>query len=101
MPGHTARVERIWRWLFESRETGEITIVQFPNWPLWCIGAGWLARLALTDGSTADDVVGWAVRGLWLVWGADELVRGVNPWRRLLGTAVIASQVIAIATTSG
>ena len=28
-----------WRWWFESRETGEITIAQFPNWPLWCIGA--------------------------------------------------------------
>ena len=94
-------MERLWRWWFESRETGDITIVQFPNWPLWCIGIGWLAQWALPDGSTADGIVGWAIRVLWLVWGFDELVRGVNPWRRLLGAAVIVSQAIAIATTIG
>jgi hypothetical protein len=25
-----------------------------------------------------------------LVWSVDELVRGVNPWRRLLGGGVLA-----------
>jgi hypothetical protein len=30
---------------------------------------------------------------LWLYWGADELVRGVNPWRRLLGTGVVLWQL--------
>jgi len=28
------------------------------------------------------------VKGGLLVWAADEIVRGVNPWRRCLGTAV-------------
>ena len=87
------------RWWFENRSTGEITIAQFPNWPLLAIGACWIARLATTEGSTVDDVMGWATRGLWLVWATDELVRGVNPWRRVLGVAVIVWQVIAIATT--
>ena len=27
------------RWWFENRETGQITIAQFPNWPLFAIGA--------------------------------------------------------------
>ncbi len=87
---------RSWRWWFENRHTGRVTIAQIPNWPIWCIGVGWLARLALTDGSTAHDIVGWMIRGLWLTWGADELIRGVNPWRRLLGATVIAWQVISI-----
>lgn len=87
-----------WRWWFENRDTGEITVAQFPNWPLWGIVALWAARHALTDGSTAHDVAGWAIRALWLVWGVDELVRGVNPWRRLLGSVVIVWQVVAIVT---
>ena len=33
-----------------------------------------------------------------LVWAADEIVRGVNPWRRCLGTAV-AGYVIATLLT--
>ena len=87
------------RWWFEHRQTGGITIAQFPNWPIWCIGACWLVRLALTDGSTAHDVAGWTIRALWLVWGVDELTRGVNPWRRLLGAAVIMWQAISIINT--
>lgn len=88
-----------WRWWFENRKTGEITVAQFPNWPLWAIGGGWLVRLAFDDGSTPHDVVGWAIHGLWLYWGTDELVRGVNPWRRLLGVTVIVWQTISIVTT--
>ena len=88
------------RWWFENRQTGDITIAQFPNWPLWCIGVCWLARLGLDDDSTAHGVVGWTIRGLWLVWAIAELTRGVNPWRRLLGAAVIGWQVISIVTAS-
>ena len=29
-------------------------------------------------------------------FGATEIIRGVNPWRRLLGTAVVAWQLIAL-----
>ena len=89
-----------WRWWFENRTTGDITIAQFPNWPIWAIVVCWLLRLTLADGSTPHHVAGWAIRGLWLVWGADEVVRGVNPWRRLLGAAVIGWQTISIVTTN-
>jgi len=27
-------------------------------------------------------------------WAIDELFRGVNPWRRLLGGAVLAGQIL-------
>lgn len=31
-----------------------------------------------------------AFKGGFLVWAADEVVRGVNPWQRCLGAAVAA-----------
>ncbi len=87
-----------YRWWFEDRKSGEITIAQFPNWPLWSIGGLWLVRTFVDNGSTTYDVLGWMIRGLWLVWAADELVRGVNPWRRLIGATVITWQAISVAT---
>jgi hypothetical protein len=84
------------RWWFENRETGEITIGQFPNWPLFAIGAGWVVQRIAGDDTFVGDTVAVAVTGLWLYWGADEVVRGVNPWRRLLGSLVIAWQVVAL-----
>ena len=79
-------------WLFRNRQTGRITIAQFPNAPLW------LFLIAKTAESLIDPA-GWpgtalnaaATAGL-LWWATDELLRGVNPWRRFLGAAVLASQ---------
>jgi len=31
--------------------------------------------------------------GALIWWAVDELIRGVNPWRRLLGGAVLAGQI--------
>lgn len=84
------------RWCFENRQTGQITVAQFPNWPLLAIAATWVLRLLVADGSTVADVATVAATGLWLYWGADELVRGVNPWRRVLGAGVIVWQVVAL-----
>jgi hypothetical protein len=35
-------------------------------------------------------------RGALIVWGADELIRGVNPLRRLNGLLVLAVHVPAV-----
>lgn len=77
------------QWLFRSRVTGRISIVSWPNAPLWVwIAATVIRRLAAPHGAfaTALDVVG---TGALLVWAGDELCRGVNPWRRLLGFSVL------------
>ena len=87
-----------WRWWFEHRETGEITIAQFPNWPLWGVGAAWLVRAVTDDGSGLHRLAGVALPVLWLVWGTDELVRGVNPWRRVLGATVLGWQAVRLLT---
>lgn len=84
------------RWWFENRETGQITVAQFPNWPLFAIGAGWLVRAAADESSDLYRYTGGVITVLWLYWGADEVIRGVNPWRRLLGTLVIAWQLFGL-----
>jgi hypothetical protein len=39
---------------------------------------------------------GAIARGALLVWALDELLRGVHPWRRLLGTVVLAGIVASL-----
>jgi hypothetical protein len=40
------------------------------------------------SGGTAGSVLTVVFKGGLLVWAADEIVRGVNPWRRCLGGAI-------------
>jgi len=73
--------------MFRSRDTGRITIAQFPNVALWIFLATVALRWVVSGGTalrTAVDVVGVAALGWWAV---DEVIRGVNPWRRVLGLA--------------
>lgn len=76
-------------WLFRNRKTGALTIGQWPNLPLWLFGGlsagAWLAPsnqpLAQWLSIGADLALAW--------WALDELLRGVNPWRRLLGAGTL------------
>ena len=83
-------------WFFRSRETGRITIAQFPNLPLGVfLAASLLRRLVRADGGVDTTLRLVAAGGLaW--WAADELLRGVNPFRRLLGGTVLAVQVTGL-----
>ncbi len=84
-------------WLFRSRETGRITIAQFPNVPLglWLVASAvqWMFH---PSGTVDTGLTVLATAGL-IWWAADELVRGVNPWRRFLGGVVLALQVAKLA----
>ena len=73
-------------WWFRSRETGEITIAQVPNPPLWIFLAATIGRWVVSDGGWAD-AMWWISTGALAWWAADELIRGVNPWRRVIGVA--------------
>lgn len=84
------------RWWFENRETGETTIAQFPNPPLWIAGAAWIVdRVFAGTLGTIAGVVAFVALG-W--WALDEILRGVNPWRRTLGTAVLLVLVAGVLT---
>ena len=85
-------------WLFRNRRTGRITVAQRPNATLaiWIVvtvvglvfdPAGRVATALTIIGTTAL-----------AVWSVDEIVRGVNPFRRLLGAAVLIGLVASLAT---
>jgi hypothetical protein len=84
-----------WQWVFRSRRTGRLTIAQWPNPPLWAWIATALARRLPAVGGRADTVLGAAGTAALLVWAIGELWRGVNPWRRLLGFAVLLGALSA------
>jgi hypothetical protein len=80
-------------WLFRDRHTGRITIGQFPNIPLWIfLAATALQWLFDPTGNLHTAIRLMATVGL-LWWALDEILRGVNPWRRFLGAAVLASGI--------
>jgi hypothetical protein len=87
-------------WCFRNWRTGQITIAQWPNLPLGLfvlLKAGELLR-DKTDGIGL--FLRWGARGCLCWWAADEVLRGVNPWRHLLGAATLAYLVWEIATAA-
>jgi hypothetical protein len=89
-------VRRAFEWVFRSRIDGRIVIAQPPNLSL---GIFVVARVigVFLDAGTKPAVGAEVVATLAIVWwAADELVRGVNPWRRFLGTTVFGLQLVAL-----
>ena len=81
-------------WLFRNRATGGITVAQAPNALLvvflLAAGARWLLHPSGAVGTAVDVVASVAL----IAWAVDEIVRGVNPWRRILGGGVLLGVVI-------
>jgi hypothetical protein len=86
-------------WVFRSRETGRITLFQRPNWQLlvW-LAATVVLRLGHPQGTLHDilRIIATAALG---AWAADEVLRGVNPFRRLLGAVVLGVLVLSVLRT--
>ena len=85
-------------WMFRSRENGRITLAQPPNWPLgvWLL-ASVVMWLSHPKGPVGGSLFVLASAALTL-WAGDEVLRGVNPFRRLLGAAVLAWLVFSLVT---
>ena len=74
-------------WSFRDRQTGEVVIAQFPNLPLWIFLATVVLRWVVPEDSAAFTVLRAMALAALAWWALDEVIRGVNPWRRLLGLA--------------
>ena len=85
-------------WLFRDRRNGRITIAQAPNAPLIVFLVATGVRWVFHPTGTVGTVVGVIGTIALVVWAADEVLRGVNPWRRLLGGVVLAVTVGGILT---
>jgi hypothetical protein len=89
-------VRRAVDWMFRDRTTGAITVAQWPNLPLWLFGGLSVAAWTIRGSKTLE---AWLSVGADLAlawWAIDEVLRGVNPWRRILGAATLAGLVILI-----
>jgi hypothetical protein len=89
-------VVRAFDWMFRDRETGKVVIMQVPNLPLFLfIFAAAVRRFAHPHGTVGTIVsVIAAVSLLW--WAADEVLRGVNPFRRILGALVGIATIVGL-----
>ena len=87
-------------WLFRDRATGEIIIGQFPNTSLALVLLLWAARVVFPASDATRTVRNIAESGAVLWWAGDELVRGVNPWRRFIGAGA-SGFLIVRAVASG
>ena len=81
-------------WFFRDRRSGAIVIAQWPNGPLWLFAAATASAWGADAMRPASpDWLGEAFRlaatASLVVWAVDEIARGVNPWRRTLGGAVL------------
>lgn len=54
-----------------------------------------LGRLA-DDAGTLSGLARAVAVGAILWWSIDEIARGVNPWRRILGAIVLAATVVGL-----
>ena len=81
-------------WWFRSPD-GRLILWQWPN-PALCV---WVLALVLGRfelSATHTTVVDGVRHGALLVWALDEVVRGASPFRRLLGSVVLAAQLASL-----
>jgi hypothetical protein len=83
-------------WLFRNPKTGNITIVQLPNVSLGVFIAAVLVRVVVRPSGGLRGGVSAVATVALTCWAVDEIVRGVNPWRRFLGGAVLTLTVIGL-----
>ncbi|CAN5388334.1 hypothetical protein BH09ACT1_BH09ACT1_15240 [soil metagenome] len=79
-------------WMFRSRETGKITLGQSANTRIKIVQGTTLVGVLLPKSRVRTGFGVVAVTAL-AAWGADELARGVNPFRRLQGALALLAIV--------
>jgi hypothetical protein len=96
-PGLTAAgaLRRSLDWSFINRRTGRYTVAQWPNLALSVFIGATVLHL-LHSAGTFGTVVRALGDAALIVWALDEVVRGVNPFRRALGAAVGVLTVVGL-----
>jgi hypothetical protein len=82
--------------MFVSRRSGRLVVAQWPNLPLAIfLVAAAASRIFRPSGDAATFLRVLGIVAL-VVWALDELMRGVNPFRRILGGAVLVATVVGL-----
>lgn len=83
-------------WFFRNRQTGAITIAQAPNLLLWTALVAFGIRALVGPTGRVGLAVAIVAKGAIILWAIDEILRGVNPWRRCLGAGVLLFAIITL-----
>ena len=83
-------------WLFRNRQTGEITIAQAPNAPLIVFLVAAVVHRVFDITGNVGTALTIVSTGALAIWAVDEIVRGVNPFRRILGAIVLAAIAVSL-----
>ncbi len=78
----------LFEWLFRNRHTGDIVMAQAPNGPISIFTLSAVAHWLFPD-DTVGRVAGAVSRAALAWWALDEVLRGANPSRRLLGAGTL------------
>lgn len=100
MPGPRRRLTSA-DWWFRDRSTGRIVVAQVPNPPLWVFLATVAVRAVATADTPLDAGAAWVGTAALAWWAIDEVIRGVNPWRRALGVGGLAYVVARVVAQAG
>ncbi len=82
-------------WLFRDSD-GEITLFQKPNVFLWAFIVCVAIRLVFHPEGSFGTVVTVVGTTAIIIWAILELLRGINPFRRILGAVVLCFEVIGL-----
>jgi hypothetical protein len=63
---------------------------------LWIFIVASVVRRVLDPAGTAGGVLQLIATSGLLWWAADEVLRGVNPWRRMLGGGMLVAQLVKL-----
>lgn len=94
--GDPSILRSVFEWFFRDRRTGRILVAHLPNLAILLWFATVLARQFTAQGTSAETLLAWAGSLTLGWWAVDELTRGVNPWRRLLGLAGCVVVVVGV-----
>ena len=83
-------------WFFRNRETGAITVAQVPNLVLWIVIVAAVLLWVWPSAGNLSTALTVVVKGGLIAWAGDEILRGVNPWRRCLGAAVALYELVTL-----
>ncbi|MGH8974191.1 MAG: hypothetical protein ACRD0C_13455 [Acidimicrobiia bacterium] len=61
---------------------------------MWIFLVASVLRRVLDPAGTVDTALRVIATGGLIWWAGDEVLRGVNPWRRILGGGVLGAQLV-------
>jgi hypothetical protein len=90
-----SRFHRSVQWMFSSRRTGRLTVAQWPN-HLLVLFIVITVAVHVFHQTGSQNPVRVLAQAVLLVWAVDEVVRGVNPFRRILGFGVAVVTILSL-----